>query len=118
MNANTAEAIFTQVEQLSTAEQDRFFVLIARRTFSQNQPTYTHEEVFGDINTTPFTAGEAAEYLEISMATLRRLIKAKHLTPCQRVGRSRLFALDDLRRIKRQRTAVSNLNKPAVLPAQ
>jgi len=103
MNANTAEAVFTQVEQLSTAEQDRFFVLIARRTFAENKPTYTHNEIFGELTRTPFTASDAAEYLEISMATLRRIIKSGKLTPVSQVGRSCLYGIENLREIKHQR---------------
>lgn len=61
----------------------------------------THEQVFGHLTDAEFTAQEAAEYLEISIATLRRYVQGGKLHPCKVVGRNQLFAARELRVLKR-----------------
>jgi len=62
--------------------------------------TYTHEEVFGHLQTATFSAEEAAEYLEISMPTFRRYVQSGKIKPIELIGRSQLFAAADLRKLK------------------
>ena len=57
---------------------------------------FTHDQVFGDVHREPFSVPEAAEYLEVSVATLRRYMQSGRLRPSQIVGRSQfpeLFCL-------------------------
>lgn len=61
----------------------------------------SHEALFGHLVDTPFTAREAAEYLEVSMSTLRRHMADGKLNPSGTVGRSLLFATADLKRLKK-----------------
>ncbi|WP_366145452.1 helix-turn-helix domain-containing protein [Methylovulum sp.] len=48
-----------------------------------------------------FTATEAADYLEISIATFRRYLKAQKITASTEVGSTHLYALDTLREFKK-----------------
>ncbi len=63
----------------------------------------THEQVFGHLDREPFSAIEAAQYLEVSLPTLRRYVQAGRIKPSQTIGRSQLFSTVDLRALKRQR---------------
>jgi excisionase family DNA binding protein len=101
----TAEIIFDQLNRLPFSEQSQFFKLIAARAFNKKREYYSHEEVFSDLKNATFTSNEAAEYLEISMSTFRRLIKTGKLTTINHIGRSQLFSLDDLRAYKKVRLA-------------
>ncbi len=67
---------------------------------------FNHRSVFGDLAEADFTAAEAAEYLEVSMATFRRFVRDGKLSPNAEVGRSQLFAVADLKDFKRQRKTV------------
>ncbi|MEI7867615.1 MAG: helix-turn-helix domain-containing protein [Candidatus Methylumidiphilus sp.] len=60
----------------------------------------SHEELFGDLKEAYFTASEAADYLEVSMATFRRYLRDGKLIASTRVGNNPLFLLDDLRQFK------------------
>ncbi|AGW92004.1 hypothetical protein N234_18360 [Ralstonia pickettii DTP0602] len=53
-----------------------------------------------------FTTAEAAEYMEVSIATFRRLVRDGKLTARVEVGRRQLFCVADLRAFKRQREAI------------
>jgi len=64
------------------------------------QQSYTHEELFGDLKDAFFTTKEAAEYLEISSATLGRYIKDGKIQAKKVIGKNRLFDLKDLRKLK------------------
>jgi excisionase family DNA binding protein len=96
----TAEDIFSQVQQMPAKERIRFFSLIATSAFKEDS---THEEVFGHLKNTRFSAEQAAEYLEVSLPTLRRYVQSGRLKPSYVVGRSQLFATADLRRLKMKR---------------
>lgn len=61
----------------------------------------TCAQVFGHLTDAEFTAQEAAEYLEVSIATLRRYVHGGKLRPCKVVGRNQLFAAYELRALKR-----------------
>jgi excisionase family DNA binding protein len=63
----------------------------------------THEAVFGHLKNTRFPAEQAAEYLEVSLPTLRRYVQSGRLKPSHVVGRSQLFSTADLRRLKIKR---------------
>lgn len=98
--AMTAEDIFSHVQQMPAKERIRFFSLIATSAFKEDS---THVEVFGHLKNTRFSAEQAAEYLEVSLPTLRRYVQSGRLKPSHIVGRSQLFSTADLRRLKIKR---------------
>ena len=98
--AMTAEDIFSHVQQMPAKERIRFFSLIATSAFKEDS---THEEVFGHLKNTRFSAEQAADYLEVSLPTLRRYVQSGRLKPSHIVGRSQLFSTADLRRLKIKR---------------
>lgn len=100
--AVTAEDIFSQVKKMPIKERVRFFSLIAKSAFKEDDSS--HEEVFGHLKHVAFSAEQAAEYLEVSMPTLRRYVQAGKLKPSHTVGRSQLFSTADLRRLKLKRS--------------
>ena len=96
----TAEDVFTQVKQMSSKERIKFFSLIAINAFKETD--YSHEQVFGHLQNEAFSADEAAEYLEISIPTLRRYVQAGRLKPSAIIGRSQLFSSTDLKLLKQK----------------
>ncbi|MBV8271553.1 MAG: helix-turn-helix domain-containing protein [Cupriavidus sp.] len=104
MKNMTAENLITSLRKMPVQERQRFFLLVGQQAFSDEN--FSHDEVFGDLAEADFTAAEAAEYLEVSMATFRRLVRDGKLAPHAEVGRSQLFAAADLKAFKRQRKAV------------
>jgi excisionase family DNA binding protein len=58
-------------------------------------------EVFGHPSPDGFTAQEAAEYLEVSMSTLRRFLASSKLHPSRVVGRNQMFLVPELRAFKK-----------------
>lgn len=60
----------------------------------------SHEELFGDLEDSLFTAKEAMEYLEVSSATFRRYVHDGRICADTEVGTSHLFKLEDLRELK------------------
>ena len=101
MSRPTAEVVFDQVKSMPVSERNKLFSLIASRAFEEERDRYTHEEVFGELKGAAFTSNEAALYLGISMSTFRRLVKTKVIQAIDTVGRSQIFALDDLRSYKK-----------------
>jgi excisionase family DNA binding protein len=63
--------------------------------------TFSHDDLFGHLNDTRFSAQEAAEYLEVSMPTFRRYVQSQKIKPVEIVGRKQLFSSGDLRKLKR-----------------
>ena len=63
---------------------------------------YTHYQIFGHLRKTTFSAEEAAEYLEISIPTLRRYVQFGRLKPSTTIGRSQLFSSADLKLLKQK----------------
>ena len=63
---------------------------------------YSHEQVFGHLKNVAFSENEAAEFLEISLSTLRRHVQAGKLKPSAIIGRSQLFSSSDLKLLKQQ----------------
>ena len=74
-------------------------------TFSQDD--FSYEQVFGHLTRQPLCATEAAEYLGISLPTLRRYVQAGKLLPSHIVGRKKIFLVNDLRACKRNRDSNS-----------
>jgi len=107
MNAVTAENIFSDLKRASPSERQRFFNFLAERAFG-DEGDCSHEELFGDLRDAYFTASEAIEYLEISMATFRRYVKDGKISASTEVGNSQLFLLDDLRRLKAAMKLIKN----------
>ena len=96
--ATTAEELFAAVRSMPAAERARFFSMLGANAFEQD---FTHAQVFGDLADEEFTAGESAEYLEVSLATFRRYVQSGKLNPSQVVGRNQLFATRTLKAFKR-----------------
>lgn len=63
---------------------------------------FSYEQVFGHLRNAHFSAQEAAEFLEISIPTLRRYVHAGRLKPASILGRSQLFSSTDLKLLKQQ----------------
>jgi len=97
-HAVTAEELFTTVRSMPATERARFFALLGSNAFQED---YSHEQVFGDLADDEFTASEAAEYLEVSLATFRRYVQRGKITPSHVVGRNQFFATNDLKSFKR-----------------
>ena len=85
----TAEDLYTEMKRMPTTERVRFFSLLASNAFRDDD--FTHEQVFGEIHQESFSAAEAAEYLEVSMPTLRRYVQSGKLVPSHVVGRNQMF---------------------------
>ncbi len=94
----SVEQIYKNIVLLPVAERERLFSLIARKGFDKDE--YTYDEVFEDIPAT-LTIRESAEYLDVAEVTVRRWAKEGKL-PFHRVGKNYVFALDDLRKMKRK----------------
>ena len=95
----TAEDLLDEMKAMPSSERGRFFALLGRQFFQDDN--LTHEQVFGHLADDTFTAHEAAEYLEVSIATLRRYVQGGKLKPSRVVGRSQMFATRDLKAFKR-----------------
>ena len=104
MNIATAEELMRHLGEMPAQERLKFFAMVGQRAFRDGN--LSHEEVFGHLAEDDFTAAEAAEYLEISMATFRRFVRDGKLTSHATVGRSQLFSVADLKAFKRQRKAI------------
>ena len=100
-HALTAEDLYTEMKRMPTVERVHFFSLLANSAFLEDD--FTHAQVFGQIHQEPFSAGEAAEYLEISTPTLRRYVQSGKLAPSYTVGRNQMFSVEILRAFKRNR---------------
>jgi excisionase family DNA binding protein len=105
----TAEHLYEQMKRMPDAERSKFFLLLANKAFRNNDLTdnFTHKEVFGDTHATAFSAAEAAEYLEISMPTLRRYVQSGKLAPTHTIGRNQMFSAEALRTFKQVRKLAS-----------
>lgn len=77
------------------------------KNLGKRDENLSHEEVFGHLAESEFTAAEAAEYFEVSMATFRRLVRGgKVAAPHAEVGRGQLLAVAALKALRRQRKAI------------
>ncbi|MBU3598299.1 helix-turn-helix domain-containing protein [Polynucleobacter bastaniensis] len=95
-----AEDLFAHVQKMPSKERIKFFSLVAINAFQETE--YTHEQVFGHLRNTSFSAEEAAEFLEISLPTLRRHVQSGRLKPTSIIGRSQLFSSADLKLLKQK----------------
>ena len=96
----TAEDLFAHVQKMPSKERIKFFSLIAINAFQETD--YTHEQVFGHLRNATFSSKEAAEFLEISIPTLRRYVQTGKLKPSSIIGRSQLFSSADLKLLKQK----------------
>ncbi len=101
-HALTAEDLFSEMKRMPTAERVKFFSLLTSNAFREDD--FTHEQVFGQLQQVPFSAREAAEYLEVSVPTLRRYVQSGKLVPSHLVGRNQMFSTQTLRAFKRSRS--------------
>lgn len=97
-----AEQLFENLQQLPSAEREKFFLLLSAKAF-EDKDTFSHEELFGHLRDAEFTATEAAEYLEVSVPTFRRYVQAGKVKASSEVGTTHLYRLDDLRELKKNR---------------
>jgi excisionase family DNA binding protein len=95
----TAEDLLSEMKAMPSAERGRFFVLLGMGIFQDDN--LTHEQVFGHLADVEFTAQEAAEYLEVAIATFRRYVQRGKVKPSRVVGRSQMFSTHDLKAFKR-----------------
>jgi excisionase family DNA binding protein len=100
-HALTAQDLFSEMRRMPATERAKFFLLLSTNAFRDDD--FSHEQVFGHLAREPLSAAEAAEYLEISLPTLRRYVQAKKLIPSHVVGRNQMFSANDLRAYKRNR---------------
>ena len=84
-------------------KQLRHCVILLESNKAVRQDDFSHEQVFGHLARQPLSAAEAAEYLGISLPTLRRYVQAEKLLPSHIVGRKQMFSVNDLRAYKRNR---------------
>jgi excisionase family DNA binding protein len=96
----TAEDLFAHVQKMPSKERIKFFSLVAINAFQETG--YTYEQVFGHLRNASFSAEEAAEFLEISLPTLRRYVQAGRLKPTSVIGRNQLFSSADLKLLKQK----------------
>jgi excisionase family DNA binding protein len=104
MMEQTAAAIFRIFTKLPTDERTEFYRLMGEASTQTHQENFSYEEVFGHLKDAEFTSREAADYLEVSMSTLRRFVRDGKLEASSEVGRSQLFATEKLRAFKRLRS--------------
>ena len=95
----SAEDLYSEMKRMPTTERVRFFSLLANSAFREDD--FTYEQVFGETHQEPFSASEAAEYLEVSVPTLRRYVQSGKLVPSHVVGRNQMFSAASLRSFKR-----------------
>jgi excisionase family DNA binding protein len=95
----TAQDLFSEMKRMPVTERVKFFSLLTSNAFRDDD--FTHEQVFGHLDREPLSAAEAAEYLEVSLPTLRRHVQAAKLKPSHSVGRNQMFLASDLRAYKR-----------------
>ena len=97
----TAEDLFSEMRRMPALERTRFFSLLVGKAFRDDD--FSHDEVFGELHQSPFCASEAAEYLDVSVPTLRRYVQSGQLVPSHVVGRNQMFSALTLRAFKRSR---------------
>ena len=100
-HALTAQDLFSEMRRMPATERAKFFLLLSTNAFRGDD--FSHEQVFGHLAREPLSAAEAAEYLEISLPTLRRYVQARKLIPSHVVGLNQMFSANDLRAYKRNR---------------
>lgn len=95
----TAEELLYEFKAMPFRERGRFFSILGEQFFQHDN--FTHQQVFGHLVDDEFSSKDAAEYLEVSIATFRRYVQKGKLKPSHVHGRSQMFATNDLKRFKR-----------------
>lgn len=96
----TGDQLFATLQRLPFHERERFFALLNSKAFGIEE-NLSHEELFGHLENAEFTATEAADYLEISMPTFRRYLRAGKITVSSTVGNNHCYSLKALRELKK-----------------
>lgn len=99
MNTLNAEKLFSSLQQLNNEERQHFFNLLSERAFG-TPDNMTHQALFGDLKDAEFTAQEAAQYLDISIATFRRYLKDQKIVASSTVGNVHLYSLGELKKFR------------------
>lgn len=100
-HAMTAENLLDEIKAMPSTERGRFFSILGSMLFQDKHDELTHDQVFGHLAEDVFTAHEAAEYLEVSIATFRRYVQNGRIKSSQTLGRSQMFATQSLKAFKR-----------------
>jgi excisionase family DNA binding protein len=95
----TAQDLFSEMRRMPATERIKFFSLLSNNAFRDDD--FSFDQVFGHLEREPLSTGEAAEYLGVSMPTLRRYVQSNKLLPTHTVGRNQMFSASDLRAFKR-----------------
>lgn len=95
----SAEEAIAILESMPVQEREKFFAILASKAFPAAED-FSHTEVFGHLDDAQFSATEAAQYLEVSIATFRRYVHDGRIKACTEIGSSHLYALADLREMK------------------
>jgi len=96
----TAEELICELQIMPFSERGRFFSILGEQVFQGDN--FTHQQMFGHLLHEEFSSKEAAEYLEVSIATFRRYVQSNKINPSNVYGRSQMFTTKDLKRFKRQ----------------
>lgn len=99
----TAEEVFAILQGMPASEREKFFALLAQHAFPATE-NFSREAVFGHLNGAQFSASEAAQYLDVSIATFRRYVRAGKIRASSEVGTSHLYPLTALRELKQALT--------------
>lgn len=97
----TAGELVSEVKRKPSGKRTKFFSVLGENAFRDDD--WTHAQVYGHLNGEMFSVHEAADYLEISLPTLRRCVQSGRLNPASIVGRSQFFDAETLRKFKRAR---------------
>ena len=103
------EKLINQFEHLKVKEKEDFLgslmKLMARRAFTEpvrsRRSTFSHRQVFGDLEGTLFTFAEACEYLERSAPQVRRYVADQAMVPARSIGKNQMFDLAALKIFKK-----------------
>ena len=95
----TAEILITSLQRMPSSEREKFFSLLSKKAFADDE-NIDHNQLFGHLQGSEFTADEAAEYLDVSIATFRRYCKQRKIIASSIVGTSHLYSLSALRELK------------------
>lgn len=107
MNHLTAQALYLELRKLPSSERAKFYALLAEGGMAGEN--LSHEQVFGHLAGEEFSAADAAQYLEVSMSTFRRLVADGKLRASGEIGRSQLFSTKDLKSFKRSRQEIKGV---------
>lgn len=107
--AVTVEKLMHQFERLEAKDKESFLgslmKLMARRAFAGAErpapKTYSHRQVFGDLEGSLFTFAQACEYLERSEPQVRRYVADLAIAPAKSIGKNQMFDLAGLKTFKK-----------------